>query len=337
VTDAIVLVAAGPMSSVQDRGRPGWLRSGLSAGGAADPVALAAANVLVGNPADAAAIEFTLSGDTIRVEADAVRVAVAGTAPVTVDGAPAPAWTALHLVRGQTIAVGRLAVGARGYLAVAGGIDVPPLMGSRSAHLKTGLGARLQAGDVLPVTAAGRTDGPPLGLDPAALPYLPLPLRVVLGPQDDRFTAAGLAAFLGGAYRVTPDADRMGLRLDGPPIEHAAGFNTISDGIAPGTVQVPGSRQPILLLAERQSTGGYPKIATVVTASLPTAGQLRPGDTLAFRAVTVGEAVAMRRAQAAALASLPGRLVPAVRDPASLRAEDLLGRNLVSGVTDGRP
>jgi allophanate hydrolase subunit 2 len=164
-----------------------------------------------------------------------------------------------------------------------------------------------------------------------------LPLRIVLGPQDDRFAPAGIAAFPGGACRVTPDADRMGLRLEGPLVEHAGGFNIISDGIAPGTVQVPGSRQPILLLAERQSTGGYPKIATVVTASLPTPGPLPPGDTLAFRAVTVGEAVAMRRAQAAAFASLPGRLVPAVRDPASLRAGDLLGRTLVGGVTDGRP
>lgn len=336
MTGALVVVAPGPSSSVQDGGRHGWLRSGLSAAGAADPIGLAAANVLVGNAPDAAGIEFTLAGDTFRVEVDAVRIAVAGPAPVTVDGAPAPAWTTLRLTRGQTLSVGRLAAGARGYLAVAGGIAGPPVMGSRSAHLKTGLGGRLRVGDRLPVGPGADVDGPPLMLDPATLPYVPLPLRVVLGPQADRFTADGIATFLAGTYRVTPDADRMGLRLDGPPVEHSDGFNTISDGIAPGTVQVPGSRRPILLLCERQSTGGYPKIATVVSASLPTAGQLRPGDTLAFVAVTVAEAVAMRRAQAAALAALPGRLTVAVRDPASLRAEDLLARNLVSGVTDGR-
>jgi 5-oxoprolinase (ATP-hydrolysing) subunit C len=335
VTGALVVKSAGPSSSVQDGGRPGWLRYGLAAAGAADPIALAAANALVGNPSDSAAIEFTLAGDTVRVEADAVRIAVAGAAAITIDGAPAPAWTSHRLVRGQTLAVGRLTSGVRGYLAVAGGIATEPVMGSRAAHLKAGIGGRLRSGDRLPVVPQGAHDGPPLTLDPAVLPYVPLPLHVVLGPQDDRFTAEGIAAFLNGTYRVTTDADRMGLRLDGPPVDHAGGFNTISDGIAPGTVQVPGSRQPILLLCERQSTGGYPKIATVATACLPTAAQLKPGDSLSFLAVAVAQALDVRRRQAAALAALPGQVRVAVRDPANLRSEDLLARNLVSGVTDG--
>jgi len=337
MTAALILHAAGPSSTLQDMGRTGWLRFGVSPAGAADPIRLAAANALVGNGPDEAAVEFALAGDTYRVEADRCVVAVAADAPVAVDGEAAAAWSALALRRGQTLSVGRMRSGVRGYVAVAGGFDIPPVLGSRSVHLRSGLGGgRLEAGATLPLRVE-RSDAPAgRGLDPGALPYVAGPVNVVLGPQQDRFTPEGIGTFLSAAYRVTPEADRMGIRFEGPPIAHADGFNTISDGLAPGSIQVPGTGMPIVVLADRQSTGGYPKIATVASACLPGLGQLRPGDEVRFQAIGMDEAVALRRRQAAALAELPKRLRPLVRDAASVPAEELLGLNLVGGVVDAR-
>jgi len=335
VSPRLVVVSAGPGSSVQDRGRPGLLRFGLSPGGACDPVALAAANVLVGNPPDAAAVECTYAGDAYLVEADACTLAVAGDAEVAVDGAPAAAWTALVLRRGQTLTVGRIRSGARAYVAAGGGFDLPEVLGGRGAHLKTGIGGgRLSAGDALPLAAPGQ--GGRLRLDPADLPYVPGPLRVVLGPQDDMVGPDGVRAFLETAWRAGAAADRMGVRLEGPPVPLAGGHDTISEGVAPGTVQVPGNGLPIVLLAERQSTGGYPKIATVVRACIPSAGRIRPGDGVRFAAVSPAEGAALLRRQADALASLPSRLRPTARDPARIGAEELLSVNLVDGVVDAR-
>lgn len=335
----LIIVQPGPQATIQDLGRVGWQRFGIAAAGAMDPPSLRAANLLAGNPPGAAAVEFTLTGGEYEAEGATVRLAVAGgDFQVAVDGEPVPPWTGFDLKPGQRLRIGAARDALRGYLAVGGGFALPPQLGSLSTHVRSGLGGlegrALRAGDRLPLAAGAAPAGPPLALDPQGLPPRREALRVVLGPQDDHFTAAGIETFLTGTYAVTADADRMGYRLNGPEIEHAGDFNIISDGIAAGSVQVPGTRQPIVLLADRQPTGGYPKIATVITPDLPSLAQARPGDTVRFQAVDPAEAVAIRRNWEAMLAHMGEWLVPAGRGR-ELDSERLLGINLVGGVVDG--
>jgi biotin-dependent carboxylase-like uncharacterized protein len=216
---------------------------------------------------------------------------------------------------------------------VAGGFATPLELGSRSTHVRSGLGGGpLRAGDRLPIARDKAPAGADVAIDPAALPYLDGAIRVVLGPQDDRFTAEGIATFLSGEYALTAEADRMGYRLDGPEIEHRDGFNTISDTILTGSIQVPGTRKPIVLMADRQTTGGYPKIATTATASLPSLAQMKPGDRLRFAAVGVAEARALLARQVEAMRALPAALRPVLRDASTLTSEALLAANLIDGV-----
>ncbi|MFM8678275.1 MAG: biotin-dependent carboxyltransferase family protein [Alphaproteobacteria bacterium] len=330
---ALVVAAPGPLSTLQDSGRWGHLRNGVTPAGAMDMIALAAANLLVGNPPGEAAIEFTLAGDTLELDADGARIAVAGDVPLTVAGAAVASWRSFVLRRGEKLQVGALRRGARGYLAVAGGFATPRELGSRSTHVRSGLGGGpLRAGDRLPLARDKAPAGADVALEPAALPYLDGAIRVVLGPQDDRFTAEGIATFLAGEYAVTAEADRMGYRLDGPEIEHRDGFNTISDTVLTGSIQVPGTRKPIVLMADRQTTGGYPKIATTATASLPSLAQMKPGDRLRFAAVGVAEARALLARQAEAMRALPAALRQVLRDSNSLTSEALLSANLIDGV-----
>ena len=213
---------------------------------------------------------------------------------------------------------------------------MPPALGSVSTHTRSGLGGldgrALAAGDELPITE-------PRTLDPAMArieaPWLDRPgdeIRVLLGPQDDYFAADQIAAFLQGPWTVSGRSDRMAYLLDGPRLVHAKGFNIVSDGIAMGAIQVPGSGQPVVLMADRQPTGGYPKIANVIGADLGRLAQLRPGARFRFRAVSREDAVAARRAEAVALAG-PIRLEPLIRT--DFPSEFLLERNLISGVTAG--
>jgi biotin-dependent carboxylase-like uncharacterized protein len=331
--DALVVAAAGPLSTIQDAGRWGHLRNGVPPAGAMDMIALAAANLLVGNAPGAAAIEFTLAGDTLECAAESARVALAGEAPAFLgDTAMAP-WRSFTMRRGERLRIGALKRGARGYVAVAGGFATPDPLGSRATHLRSGLGGgALRPGDRLALARGIAPAGGEVALDPAELPYLDGAIRVVLGPQDDRFTAAGIATFLSGTYTVTADADRMGYRLDGPEIEHLDGFNTISDSIVTGSIQVPGTRKPIVLMADRQTTGGYPKIATTATASLPTLAQLKPGDRLSFVAVDVAAARALLAEQVTRLGRIATNLRPVSRDPRDLPSEILLAHNLIDGV-----
>jgi biotin-dependent carboxylase-like uncharacterized protein len=330
---ALVVVSPGPLSTLQDSGRWGHLRNGVTPAGAMDMIALAAANLLVGNPPGEAAIEFTLAGDTLELDAEGARVAIAGDVALTVAGVAASSWRSFALRRGERIQVGALRRGARGYLAVAGGFSTPLELGSRSTHVRSGLGGGpLRAGDRLPIARDKAPAGADVAIDPDALPYLDGAIRVVLGPQDDRFTAEGIATFLSGEYALTAEADRMGYRLDGPEIEHRDGFNTISDTILTGSIQVPGTRKPIVLMADRQTTGGYPKIATTATASLPSLAQMKPGDRLRFAAVGVAEARALLARQVEAMRALPAALRPVLRDAGSLTSEALLAANLIDGV-----
>jgi biotin-dependent carboxylase-like uncharacterized protein len=306
---------AGPQTTIQDLGRIGQLRYGIPPSGPLDVRAFVIANRLVGNADGAAALECTLVGPRFTVEA-ACAIAVTGAeAPVTVNGAAAPAWAALPLAPGDTVRVGPARAGVRVYVAFSGGLDVPPALGSRATYLRGRLGGlagrSLKRDDVLRLFPA-----PPPA--PRALPAAQVPpiesepeVRVVLGPQADRFTAEGLAALTGAPYEVLPQSDRMGARLAGARIAHRRGHDIISDGIALGSIQVPGDGQPIVLLVDRQSTGGYTKIATVGSFDIGRIGQLRPGQRLRFRAVDVAEAHRLHRAWETSMAAAAGGPVPA--------------------------
>jgi biotin-dependent carboxylase-like uncharacterized protein len=282
----IEVLSPGPLTTVQDAGRTGYRALGVPAGGPADWYSHAAANRLVGNPAGAAALECTLAGPKLLFRVAAL-AAVVG-APATLDGAP---FTAGGVPAGGTLAVGRTR-GVRAYLAVAGGLDVPPTLGSRSTDTLAGLGPpRLTAGTLLPVGAPaepGRRPAAERGA-PGGLPDRPL--RLIPGPHDDWFEPAALRQLAGTGYAVTPASDRVGLRLAGPPLGRSparTGELPVT-GMVAGAIQVPPDGQPILLLANHGPTGGYPVIAVVATADLPVAGQARPGQRLRF-AITTREA-----------------------------------------------
>lgn len=336
MADHLLVVRGGLFSTLQDFGRFGYQRFGISASGAMDTVAMRIANALVGNAPGAAVVEMTMLGLAATVEAEGCRVAVAGADfVIAINGRPAEAWRSHDLARGDRLEVGAARSGMRGYLAVAGGFALAPTLGSLSTHSRSGIGGldgrALQAGDRLPLHHPAPS-GPLLVLDAADRPRTDGPIRVVLGPQQDAFTPAGIETFLASAYRVTEKADRMGCRLDGPVIEHARGFNIVSDGIMNGSIQVPGQGTPIVLLADRQSTGGYPKIATVIGPDLHRLGQRRPDDEIRFRRVTIDEAEAIAAEHAGAMRAIPSRLRPVVDAAASLTSERLLSANLVSGV-----
>ncbi|HEV8673554.1 MAG TPA: biotin-dependent carboxyltransferase family protein [Methylomirabilota bacterium] len=310
----LVVVEPGLLTTVQDLGRPGYQRVGIPPSGPLDRAAFIIANRLVGNPDGAAGLELTLRGPRLEVRRPCL-VAVTGAAMgFAVNGEAAPAWTAVRLRSGDVVSFRMVTAGCRAYLAVAGGLDVPPALGSRATYLRGRLGGLEgrppQKGDGLPIGAPalalerreGRT------VPPARRPAYSVEIecRVILGPQDDRFTPDGIAALLGAPYEVTPQADRMGYRLKGPPIAHAAGHDIISDGIPLGGIQVPGEGQPIVLLVDRQTTGGYTKIATVISVDIGRIGQARPGHRVRFRRVSLAEAHAALREEAAWLAAAIG-------------------------------
>jgi biotin-dependent carboxylase-like uncharacterized protein len=286
------VVAPGALTTVQDLGRPGHGAIGVPPSGAMDPFALRAANRLVGNPDGAAGLELTLAGPVLTMGSDHV-VAITG-APFEcdLDGEPVPRAAAVRVRSGQTLRVGRAAAGLRGYLAVRGGIVVPEILGSRSTYLAGGVGGMegraVAAGDVLPV---GRADaGPPLrqlppGMNPIARP--PFRLGVVMGPQDHAFTERGRARFLEETWRVSPRSDRIGVRLEGRPVEPAGPAGIDPEGVVTGAVQIPGDGLPIVLGPDRPATGGYAKIATVIAADAVKLAQARPGDEVRFTQVTL--------------------------------------------------
>lgn len=297
----ISILKPGLFSTIQDEGRPGHLAFGVPLAGAMDPEAYALANLLAGNAPGAAAVEMTLLGAAFRFE-DGAYVGIAGAEmQATLDGERVRSGSAFPVPRGGVLAFSSALDGCRAYLAVRGGLDVPPFLGSRSTYTRGGVGGLhgrpLAAGDRIPVGPA--SPAPP----PRALPARDLPryegeisLRVLLGPQDDRFAPEGLAVFLGSAYSVTNRNDRMGYRLEGPAIRHRGGPDIVSDALLPGAVQVPGSGMPIVMMADAQTVGGYAKIAAVIAADLPRLAQARRGDAVRFTACSHAEAVrALRR------------------------------------------
>ncbi|CUU42687.1 Allophanate hydrolase subunit 2 [Blastochloris viridis] len=281
--------------------------------GALDRDSHAIANELAGNPPDAAALEIRLTGPALELDADSAVVAAVGAA-LQVCGRTIPPGRSVRVMRGDLIEVTAPQAGATAYLAIRGGIDVPAVLGSRSTFLRGRfggfLGRALQPGDRLPLATGSVPREPDRALPASALPVRPEVLHVVLGPQADALTPAAVATFLSGRYTVTHDADRMGLRLAGARLDHAGSFDIVSDAIAPGSIQVPGSGLPIVLLADRQTTGGYPKIATVVSSDLAAAGRLRPGDSVRFAALDVAAAEQRARDHAARLKAVLERIAP---------------------------
>ena len=309
MTAALEVIAAGVHTTVQDRGRRGFQDVGLPASGPLDRIAFRLANALVGNAPDAATLEILLQGPTLKVRADSVRVALVGSAArIEVSSEPRrinPEGQSVRLVRDDIFRIGALGDSLCAYLAVAGGIDVPPVLGSASTYVRGAIGGiegrRLQKNDVLPLLNDSVDERPERAL---AVPFelaLDQPIRVVLGPQNDYFTQDAVKTLLSSEYTVSPHADRMGYRLEGPPLAHAKGYNIVSDGIVTGSIQVPGNGQPIVLMVDNQTTGGYPKIATVISADIPVVARRRPGRAIRFVAVDVREAELLRRQQEAGL------------------------------------
>lgn len=336
------VIAPGLHSTVQDRGRPGYQHLGVAESGALDSVALAAANALVGNAPDEAAIEMFYRGGDFMVEADEAQVAVACSAAqieVLSDSQTSVGRIAtmrsVTLKRGQTIRIGAITGGACAYLAVAGGLSIPAVLGSRATDVRSHIGGSdaraLRAGDALPLRRdmVGHADRQlkSWDLDP------PDRVRVLPGPQRDYFSDAEFESFINANYTVGGNSNRMGLRLSGRAIKHCRGANIVSDATAPGSIQIPGDGQPIVLLADRQTTGGYPKIATVISADIPALGRLRSGASFSFVPVTLDQAVEARRQLMAQTEGFASRLVRVTEPPADLMPR-LMDANLISGVID---
>lgn len=302
--EAFEVIRPGLLTTVQDCGRIGYQQYGVSTSGAMDRTALRVANLLLGNEEGFAGLEATAEGPTLRaLLALAVAIVGADMQPL-VDGKPVECGAAIGLRSGQLLELQRARRGLRAYLAIVGGIDVPVMLGSRSTCLPATFGGvqgrALREGDRLSIGPVGRQT---MALSGYRLPSgwleplgTVMAVRVVLGPQEDRFTPEGIRTFLSGSYRLTPQMDRVGVRLHGPPIAHRSGADIISDATPLGAVQVPPDGQPMILLADRQTTGGYTKLAVVVQEDIFRLGQATPGQIVRFRQISVPEACAAMQA-----------------------------------------
>jgi biotin-dependent carboxylase-like uncharacterized protein len=285
------VVEPGLLTTVQDLGRPGFGAEGVAVSGAADGVSLAVANRLAGNAPGAPAIEMTLVGGTFRLDAGGV-VGIAGSDfGATIDGRPAPAWRAYEVAPGGTVRFGSTRDGARAYLAVRGGIVVPPFLGSASTHLPSGLGGfegrPLRRGDRLEI---GGSPGGAIDLEPGAIHGIVFrkTLRVVAGPQERWFAPEARRAFVDSEFVVGESSDRTGVRLEGPILAIEPARSLATEGVLPGQVQVTPDGRAIVLGVDGPTTGGYPKIAGVIAADLAALGQLRPRDRVRFERVEAG-------------------------------------------------
>jgi antagonist of KipI len=285
------IVRPGLLTTIQDLGRWGHQADGVPVAGPMDIYSHRLANRLVGNDDHVAALEITLTGPEIEIMGDVVCAVAGAEFEMDADGREVPAGRAVGLTSGMRLRFGRRVAGARATLAVRGGIDSPLMFGSRATSLVSGMGRRLAAGDVLSVGRGSYKDTGSIALYPLTLPKGGARVRAVPGPHEGMFTDAALDLFFSASYIVSVNSNRMGYRLEGPPLDHAGSSDILSEATPIGSVQVPKSGQPILLMADRQTTGGYPKIATVISADLPAAGQLAPGDWIRFARCTRGEAI----------------------------------------------
>ncbi|MEM1046698.1 MAG: biotin-dependent carboxyltransferase family protein [Pseudomonadota bacterium] len=337
----LVVQEAGPAVTVQDLGRAGYQRYGVAEGGAVDRLAMAEGAALVGNAPSDAALELFGLGGRFTIENGPVRIALTGaTMPATVDGDPVPWRSAFLLEPGQVLGIGPAIGGNYGYLHVGGGLDTPPVLGSRSTHLRARLGGvdgrALRTGDRLSIAPQNPDSLRDDRLHASTLahprPAVPNRIRFLWGSQAHWFSEAERARFLGMTFTVTAKLDRMGVRLKpgGDPIHSDLGLSGLSDAVCLGDIQIPGDGEPAILLADRQPTGGYPRIATILSPDLDHVVQCRPGTELRFAAVTPDEAVDILRARRTYIAGLNRLVVPLRRDPRDI--PNLLDYNLISGV-----
>ncbi len=331
------MLRAGPGATIQDGGRYGYQRYGVTPAGPMDWVAFRTANSALGNDG-AAVVEISVGGLDVIGEDAPLALAYAGGAFLwRRDGELLPKAARLLMEPGKALAARAGDCGAFAYLAVEGGFETPVTMGSRATHTRSAMGGiegrMLQAGDVLPAASVGRLDGANFEamIDAPWLAWEPDPFRVVLGPQDDYFTAEALGAFFEGQFTLTPVADRMAYRFDGPDIAHAGSYDIVSDGVALGAIQVAGDRKPLILMADRQPTGGYPKLGHVARADIGRLAQMRPGETCGFRAVSVAEARAALSTREDEVAKTLQWLRPLHRP---LTSERLFEANLIDGFID---
>ncbi|MEA4921118.1 MAG: biotin-dependent carboxyltransferase family protein [Clostridiaceae bacterium] len=296
----IKVLSPGLLTTVQDGGRYGWQQYGVPVCGAMDIFSMNLANIIVGNKENEAVLEITAMGPRLEFETNGVFAICGGVFDSKLDNLPLRNAKAYTAIKGNVLEIGAVKEGFRAYLAIGGGFDLEPVLGSAATYIKGGFGGfkgrRLQRDDLLP-----------LRHEAGWLPFMesrqadeliwryPLsdkPVRVVVGPQLERFSKKGIETFLSCGYKIAAESDRMGYRLDGERIEYQNGMdgNIISDGIVMGAVQVSAGR-PMIMMADRQTTGGYAKIATVISSDLPLLGQKKPGDTVRFEAVEPSEAV----------------------------------------------
>ncbi|MFD2762032.1 5-oxoprolinase subunit C family protein [Lentibacillus juripiscarius] len=277
-------------TTIQDLGREGLQQYGVVVSGAMDPFALQVANLLVGNQRDEAALEIAMMGPELDVLSSAVIAICGANLSPTVNGERVPMWKSFKVQKGDRIAFGRPLSGVRAYLAVAGGYDVPVMMGSKSTYERANLGTVIKK-DMI-IHGFNVRSRPGLGLSYKAIPdyHDQTPIRVVAGPETDRFTDEGIKTFYNEPHTISPESDRMGYRLERAEIPHKNGADIWSDAVPLGTIQVPANGQPIILMADRQTTGGYNRIATVISVDIPKIAQLPPGSKIRFHPVKVHEA-----------------------------------------------
>lgn len=311
----ITVINPGLLTTVQDKGRFGHRASGMPVSGVMDHYAHSVANIIVGNQEDCAVLETTLSGGKFRFHEDMLIAVTGADMNASVDGEKIANWSSYYVAKRSELEVRTSVNGLRGYLAVAGGIDVPLVMGSRSTYLPGNIGGfkgrALQKGDIL-YTGGNPQYRPKAFKVPDE--YIPsyngkFYPRVIPGPQDDAFTEEAISVFFSSDYAVTSDANRMGYRLEGPAVKHISDADIVSDGISIGAIQIPGNGMPIVLMADAQTTGGYGKIGVIIKSDLNIIAQAKPGDNVRFRISCDEEAISAIKEEKAKLLKLKELLV----------------------------
>lgn len=310
-----IVEKSGALTTIQDKGRYGMQQYGVNVSGAMDLRSMQIANILVGNAPGEAVLEATLLGPGLRFTSDTVIAVTGGDLGLRLNGVFAPVYRAISIKNGDILDFTQLKSGCRAYIAFAGGLDIPEVFGSKSTNLRSGFGGyrgrALKAGDTVEFqSAVSALNGlERRRVEPEQFQNKKAVIRVIRGPQDDYFTEEGYRTFFTGTYRQTLTSDRQGTRLEGPVIQHSQKGNTIiSDGVAAGSIQVPPNGLPIIMLADRQTVGGYAKIATVISVDQPLLAQLCPGAEIVFQEVTVEEAQRLYRAESASLRALASRM-----------------------------
>ena len=293
----IKVINAGLMTTVQDNGRWGYQAFGMPVAGAMDRLAFKVANLLLGNDENEAALEFTMMGGEYEFTGAALVAITGADMSVTLDGQPVENWSSFEVSAGSKLNFAFAKSGCRAYLAVKGGLDLPLVLGSRATYTRAKVGGlegrALKVGDVINFLGKA-TGGKPVKLAEEFIPQMPneVSIRALLGPQDEDFTAAGISTLFADVYTITNEADRMGYRMEGAVIEHATKPDIVSDALCQGAIQVPGHGMPIVMMADRQTTGGYTKIGSVISSDLRILAQAKPGDKVRFVQVSDEEAVA---------------------------------------------